>query len=38
MTEPRDCGPDGCTIDWLVSERHEVDDDPVDFLPEPGGE
>lgn len=28
----RDCGPEGCTIDWLVSERHEVDDDPVEFL------
>src|SRR5262245_16746591 len=27
-----DCGPEGCTIDWLVSERHEIDDDPVEFL------
>jgi hypothetical protein len=27
-----DCGPEGCTIDWLVSERFEVDDDPVEFL------
>jgi hypothetical protein len=27
----RDCGPDGCTLDWLVSERIEVDDDPVAF-------
>ena len=27
-----DCGPEGCTIDWLVSERVEVDDDPVEFL------
>ncbi|HWS44533.1 MAG TPA: hypothetical protein VN636_01610 [Acidimicrobiia bacterium] len=27
-----DCGPDGCTLDWLVSERLEVDDDPVEFL------
>ncbi len=26
-----DCGPDGCTIDWLASERLEVDDDPVEF-------
>jgi hypothetical protein len=26
-----DCGPEGCTLDWLVSERHEVDDDPVAF-------
>jgi hypothetical protein len=26
-----DCGPDGCTIDWLASERIEVDDDPVAF-------
>jgi hypothetical protein len=27
-----DCGPEGCTLDWLVSERHEIDDDPVEFL------
>jgi hypothetical protein len=27
-----DCGPEGCTLDWLVSERHEVDDDPVEFM------
>ena len=27
-----DCGPDGCTLDWLVSERIEVDDDPMEFL------
>ena len=26
-----DCGPDGCTIDWLASERIEVDDDVVAF-------
>jgi hypothetical protein len=26
-----DCGPEGCTLDWLVSERIEVDDDPVEF-------
>ena len=26
-----DCGPDGCTIDWLASERIEIDDDPVEF-------
>jgi len=26
-----DCGPEGCTIDWLTSERIEVDDDPVAF-------
>jgi len=26
-----DCGPEGCTIEWLVSERIEVDDDPVAF-------
>jgi hypothetical protein len=32
MSSPRDeCGPEGCTIDWLVSERLEVDDDPVEF-------
>lgn len=28
----RDCGPEGCTIDWLVSERLDVDDDPVEFM------
>jgi hypothetical protein len=27
-----DCGPEGCTIDWLASERLEIDDDPVAFL------
>ncbi len=27
-----DCGPEGCTLDWLVSERIEVDDDPVECL------
>jgi hypothetical protein len=26
-----DCGPEGCTIDWLASERIEVDDDPAEF-------
>ncbi len=26
-----DCGPDGCTIDWLASARIDVDDDPVAF-------
>jgi hypothetical protein len=26
-----DCGPEGCTLDWLVSERIDVDDDPVAF-------
>ncbi|HEX5615682.1 MAG TPA: hypothetical protein VFZ83_11070 [Acidimicrobiia bacterium] len=26
-----DCGPEGCTIDWLASVRIEVDDDPVAF-------
>jgi len=26
-----DCGPEGCTIDWLVSERLDVDADPVAF-------
>jgi hypothetical protein len=32
MSSPRDdCGPEGCTIDWLVSERLEVDDDPIEF-------
>lgn len=27
-----ECGPEGCTLDWLVSDRIEVDDDPVAFL------
>ena len=26
-----DCGPEGCTIDWLASERLVVDGDPVAF-------
>jgi hypothetical protein len=30
-TIDRDCGPDGCQIDWLASPRIEVDDDPVAF-------
>ncbi|MCZ7525416.1 MAG: hypothetical protein M5U14_02920 [Acidimicrobiia bacterium] len=25
------CGPEGCTVDWLVSERVEVDGDPEAF-------
>src|SRR5207237_3159073 len=28
---PEACGPEGCTLGWLVSERVEVDDDPVAF-------
>jgi len=28
----RDCGPEGCEIDWLTSGRLEVDEDPVEFL------
>ncbi len=27
-----DCGPEGCTIDWLASDRIEVDDDAYKFL------
>lgn len=27
----RNCGPEGYTIDWLASERVELDDDPVAF-------
>ncbi len=27
----RQCGPDGCEIDWLVSTRHECDLDVVEF-------
>lgn len=26
-----ECGPEGCELDWLTSERVEVDDDPVAF-------
>lgn len=26
-----DCGPEGCTIEWLASERLDVDADPVAF-------
>lgn len=33
MTDParEDCGPEGCTIEWLTSARLDVDDDPVAF-------
>ncbi|MEP6624006.1 MAG: hypothetical protein ABJC79_06170 [Acidimicrobiia bacterium] len=32
MTAGRDdCGPEGCTIDWLTSARLDVDDDPDAF-------
>jgi hypothetical protein len=31
MTIDRDCGPEGCTLDWLVSERLDTDDDPAEF-------
>lgn len=31
MTIDRDCGPEGCQLDWLVSPRLEVDADPVAF-------
>ncbi|MBK5289470.1 MAG: hypothetical protein JJE46_13500, partial [Acidimicrobiia bacterium] len=33
MTTPdrEDCGPDGCTIEWLTSARLEIEDDPVEF-------
>lgn len=30
-TSDRSCGPSGCEIDWLSSERLEVDDDPLAF-------
>lgn len=30
-TFDRSCGPSGCEIDWLSSQRLEVDDDPVAF-------
>ena len=26
-----DCGPEGCQIDWLASERLSADEDPVEF-------
>lgn len=29
--ERADCGPEGCQVDWLTSERREVDADPVAF-------
>lgn len=32
MVVERDCGPEGCEIDWLTSGRLEVDEDPVEFL------
>ncbi len=28
----RSCGPEGCQLDWLVSSRVEVEDDPAAFL------
>ena len=31
MTIDRDCGPEGCQLDWLVSPRLDVDTDPVAF-------
>ena len=31
MTVERECGPEGCEIDWLTSARIEVDDDPAEF-------
>jgi hypothetical protein len=27
----RSCGPSGCEVDWLTSERHQADDDVVRF-------
>jgi hypothetical protein len=30
-TFDRSCGPSGCEIDWLSSQRLEIDDDPVIF-------
>ncbi len=33
MSAPReDCGPEDCTIEWLVSDRFDVDADPQAFL------
>ena len=31
MTVDRSCGPDGCQLDWLASERIDVDDDIAAF-------
>ena len=36
MTSParitdRSCGPSGCEVDWLTSERHEATDDGAAF-------
>jgi hypothetical protein len=30
-SDRRDCGPEGCEIDWLSSARLDVDPDPVEF-------
>src|SRR5690606_19657664 len=27
----RDCGPEGCEVDWLASRRIETEDDVADF-------
>jgi hypothetical protein len=32
MTIDRDCGPEGCELDWLSSPRLEVDADPAAFM------
>ena len=31
IAERVDCGPEGCTVDWLASNRIDVEDDPVAF-------
>jgi len=31
VTIERDCGPEGCELDWLVSPRLEVENDPIAF-------
>jgi hypothetical protein len=33
-TVSRDCGPEGCPVDWLVSNRVEVDTDVMEFTRE----
>src|SRR5437764_464683 len=30
--DPEACGPQGCMVEWLTSERVEIDDDPVEFM------
>jgi len=31
LAQTLECGPEGCELDWLASDRLDVDDDPVAF-------